>query len=103
MPRWVIKITGLTQFLNKHCGTNRTPSGLLNDLAGKIAELDQYAQEYISDLPSRAEIVSSVSQYVSGLSTNTDKRIRAAADYYLRAMDRIKVKGDAWLTKEQGR
>lgn len=76
---------------------------MLNDLAGKIAELDQYAQDFISDLPSRSEIVNAASQYISGLGTNTDKKVRTAADYYIKAMERVKVKGDAWVAKEQAR
>lgn len=41
--------------------------------------------------------------YVTAQSADVDTRVRTAASYYVKAMERIKAKGDAWLTKEQGR
>lgn len=90
-------------FLNEHCGTHRTTSGLLDNLAGKIQELDVLASQYWSELPSREEIYNNAKAYITQQSTDTDVRIRSAADYYVKAMERIKAKGDSWLAKEQAR
>ncbi|TXT11633.1 uncharacterized protein COLE_02043 [Cutaneotrichosporon oleaginosum] len=90
-------------FLNENCGTNRTPSGLLNDIAGKIHDLDVLAQKYWSELPSREEVYNNAKAYVTQQSAGLDTRARTAAAYYVKAMERIKAKGDAWLTKEQAR
>ncbi|BEI96880.1 hypothetical protein CcaverHIS631_0204690 [Cutaneotrichosporon cavernicola] len=90
-------------FLNEQCGTYRTPSGLLNDLAGKIKELDVLAQSYWAELPSREEIYDNAKAYVTAQSADVDGHIRTAAAYYVKAMERIKAKGDAWIAKEHAR
>lgn len=41
--------------------------------------------------------------YVTAQSTDVDARLSTAAAYYVKAMERIKAKGDAWLAKEQTR
>ncbi|GMK57259.1 hypothetical protein CspeluHIS016_0400930 [Cutaneotrichosporon spelunceum] len=90
-------------YLNAQCGTQRTSSGLLNDAAGKIKELDELAQKYWAELPSREEIYEKAKEYVSTHSAEVDERLRTAGAYYVRAMERIKAKGDAWVAKEQAR
>lgn len=85
------------------CGTHRTASGLLDNLAGKIKHLDELAYKYYSELPSREEIYNNARAYITAQSIDTDKKVRSAADYYIKAMERIKAKGDAWVEKEQTR
>lgn len=88
-----------TVFLNEQCGTHRTASGLLDDAAGRVAMLDALARKYVSDLPSRADIAAKTKEAIADVAKDT----RAAADYYVKAMERIAAKGDAWLKKESTR
>lgn len=101
-------------FLNEHCGTQRAATGLLNDVAGTVGELNDLASAYIASIPSREEVyekakayvtnlTSSASEAASGASDEASKKARVAAEYYVRAMERIKAKGDAWLEKERNR
>lgn len=95
-----------TDFLNEHCGTQRAPGGILNDIAGRIASLDALASEFIADIPSRDDVLANAKDLVSGLKADgqaAGAKAAATADYYLKAMERIKTKGDAWLAKETGR
>lgn len=97
-------------FLNEHCGTQRSATGLLNDVAGTVAELNELASEYIASIPSRDDVYAKAKQYLSTLTgdaseaaDDASKKAHTAAAYYLRAMERIKAKGEAWLDKEKNR
>lgn len=92
-----------TDFLNEHCGTFRAPSGLYNEFAGKISELDNLAHEFMDDIPTRAEIVKRTKEAVTEFVSTADNKAKVAAEYYHKAMERIVEKGDAWLEKEKTR
>jgi len=42
-------------------------------------------------------------EYVASIGNSTDKKVSASASYYLKAMERVMEKGEAWVTKEQAR
>jgi protein disulfide-isomerase A6 len=91
------------QFLNEHCGTHRTAGGLLTDQAGRVLDLDTLASNFFSaDIPSRSEVLAKAKEYVSSLGA-TDTKANTSASYYIRAMERVMEKGEAWVTKEQAR
>jgi len=91
------------EFLNKHCGTHRSAGGLLTDTAGKVLSLDTLAANFFTaDLPSRAQVIEQAKEYVASIG-NADKKVNASATYYLKAMERVMEKGEAWVTKEQAR
>lgn len=87
------------QFLNEHCGTHRSSSGLLNDLAGKVAPLDSLASEFFTAKTDREAIIARAQEALSSVNETS----RAQASYYVKAMERVVEKGEAWLVKEQGR
>jgi protein disulfide-isomerase A6 len=90
----------MAQFLNEHCGTFRTPFGLLSEKAGKVLTLDHLAHNFFTaDIPSRPEIVQSARLALRDVTGHAN----ASASYYVKAMERIVEKGEAWLTKEQAR
>ena len=91
-----------TEFLNEHCGTHRSASGLLNDLAGKVAPLDEIAAEFFTAKTGREAIVARAQEALAGLA-DLDEKARSQAGYYVKAMERVVEKGEAWLVKEQGR
>lgn len=95
------------QFLNQHCGTHRSAGGLLTDQAGKVLTLDTLASSFFSaDLPSRSEVLTQAKEYVSSLGSGVeaaDAKVNASASYYLKAMERVMEKGEAWVSKEQAR
>lgn len=83
------------QFLNEQCGTHRSSTGLLNDLAGKVAPLDTLASEFFMNKSDRDAIIQRARDALSSE--------QAQAGYYVKAMERIVEKGEAWLVKEQAR
>ncbi|GFZ44141.1 protein disulfide-isomerase [Saitozyma sp. JCM 24511] len=91
------------EFLNEHCGTHRSASGLLTETAGKVLPLDKLASNFFTaSLPERPAILDEAKKYLASLS-GVEKKVKDSAAYYVRAMERIVEKGEAWLTKEQAR
>ncbi|CAD6574135.1 MAG: hypothetical protein TREMPRED_001018 [Tremellales sp. Tagirdzhanova-0007] len=91
------------EFLNEHCGTHRTATGLLSATAGKVLTLDTLAQNFFSaGLPDRPAFLEKAREALSSL-TGIDAKTNATADYYVKAMERMMDKGESWLTKEQAR
>jgi protein disulfide-isomerase A6 len=75
----------------------------LTDTAGKVLTLDTLASNFFSaDLPSRSQVIEQAKEYVSSIAA-TDKKVNASASYYLKAMERVMEKGEAWVSKEQAR
>ncbi|KAL7421534.1 hypothetical protein Q5752_003303 [Cryptotrichosporon argae] len=84
-------------FLNEHCGTQRTATGLLTEAAGRVLPLDALAAEFASLTSDKTSILSQAREVLTTLTNST------GADYYVRAMERIAEKGEGWLAKEQAR
>ena len=75
----------------------------MTEQAGKVLTLDTLASNFFSaDLPSRSEVLDQAKEYLTSL-TPTDTKVNTSAAYYVKAMERVLEKGEAWLTKEQAR
>ncbi|KAK8864226.1 protein disulfide-isomerase domain [Kwoniella newhampshirensis] len=89
------------EYLNEHCGTHRTATGLLSETAGKVLTLDTLASTFFSaKLPERPDILTKAREYIGTL---TDKKANVSAEYYVKAMERVLEKGEGWVVKEQAR
>lgn len=92
------------QFLNQHCGTHRTATGSLSERAGRVLPLDKLAYNFFtSAIPERPTFIKQAQEYLATLGSTADNKTSTAAEYYLKAMQRIVDKGESWLTKEQAR
>ena len=92
------------QFLNKMCGTHRTATGSLSEQAGRVLPLDKLAYSFFSSaIPERPAFLQQAQDYLSQLTASGNNETSTAAEYYLKAMNRIADKGESWLTKEQAR
>ncbi|CAG8489497.1 13199_t:CDS:10 [Ambispora gerdemannii] len=80
-------------FLNEHCGTERVVGGGLSDKAGKIPELDEYAQKFII---ASKESIGSVIEEARKIAAKLDTRF---SKYYIKVMEKIREKQD-YVTKE---
>ncbi|WWD02779.1 protein disulfide-isomerase domain [Kwoniella europaea PYCC6329] len=90
-------------FLNEHCGTHRSITGLLSETAGKVLTLDTLASNFFTaSLPERPDVLGKAREYLATL-TGADKKTNISAEYYVKAMERVIEKGEGWLTKEQAR
>ncbi|WVQ67880.1 protein disulfide-isomerase domain [Kwoniella botswanensis] len=90
-------------FLNEHCGTHRSITGLLSETAGKVLTLDTLASNFFTaSLPERPDVLGKAREYLATL-TGADKKTNTSAEYYVKAMERVIEKGEGWLTKEQAR
>ena len=99
----MIALIAFLKFLNEHCGTHRTGTGLLSATAGKVLTLDTLAQNFFSaGLPERPAVLEKARQALSSLS-GVDAKTNETAEYYVKAMERMLDKGETWLTKEQAR
>ncbi|WWD17476.1 protein disulfide-isomerase domain [Kwoniella shandongensis] len=89
------------EYLNEHCGTHRTVTGLLSETAGKVLTLDTLASSFFSaKLLERPDILNKAREYIGTL---TDKKANVSAEYYVKAMERVLEKGEGWVVKEQAR
>ncbi|WWC70388.1 protein disulfide-isomerase domain [Kwoniella pini CBS 10737] len=90
-------------FLNEHCGTHRSITGLLSETAGKVLTLDTLASNFFTaSLPERPDVLGRAREYLATL-TGSDAKTNTSAQYYVKAMERVLEKGEGWLTKEQTR
>ncbi|WWC61684.1 protein disulfide-isomerase domain [Kwoniella dejecticola CBS 10117] len=90
-------------FLNEHCGTHRSITGLLSETAGKVITLDTLASNFFTaSLPERPDVLGKAREYLATL-TGSDAKTNTSAQYYVKAMERVIEKGEGWLTKEQAR
>ncbi|KAJ9092111.1 hypothetical protein QFC21_006977 [Naganishia friedmannii] len=109
---------GFVTFLNEHCGTHRSPSGTLLATAGRALALDKLSAEFFSSpAADRPAVLSRARAYVANLTSHTAKQatgghpnvpgtasaLTAAAEYYIKAMERVLDKGESWLGKETAR
>jgi len=86
------------QFVNENAGTFRTLGGLLNEKAGRIAELDQLVRGYMDkDAAARADIESKAKGLVDNHASTADWDM---GSYYLKAMQKMQDLGDEHATKE---
>ncbi|KAI9003553.1 disulfide isomerase-like 2-1-like protein [Gaertneriomyces semiglobifer] len=84
-------------FLNEHCGTQRTVGGSLSAKAGRIEALDKLAVKLISATQeARAEIIDRAKESLKGLNSKF-------ADYYVKVMEKIAAGKDTFVGTEIAR
>jgi protein disulfide-isomerase A6 len=81
-----MSLNGFVQSVNRRCGLDRRIDGLLGESAGRIAEADEIAKEFV-DADNKDELVEAM------------KKIDAAG-FYVKIMDRIKGKGVEQVKKD---
>jgi protein disulfide-isomerase A6 len=85
-----------TTFLNEQCGTHRAVGGGLNDLAGRLPELDALAQRFFSTSGDARGAV-----YAEAVALA--ETLGAGAKHYLRVMEKVVNGSDSYLVKETKR
>ncbi|KAI8071633.1 thioredoxin-like protein [Gongronella butleri] len=89
---------GFLEFLNEKCGTHRVVGGTLNTLAGRIAELDKAATEFIKgDDTKRQQVFAAANESVAAQGNSK------YAKYYVKLMEKILEQGNAFIAKESAR
>jgi protein disulfide-isomerase A6 len=83
-------------YLNEKCGTFRSSAGGLNELAGRHPDFDALAAKFFAaESGARAEIYKEA--------TTLAKTAGAAANHYIKVMEKVANNTDAYLTKEKTR
>ncbi|RPD60361.1 protein disulfide isomerase [Lentinus tigrinus ALCF2SS1-7] len=84
------------EFLNEKCGTHRTAGGLLNDMAGRLEQLDALAAKFYEESASaRQALLKEAGDLASTLG--------AGAKHYLRVMEKVVNGSEDYLEKESTR
>lgn len=86
----------LVAFLNEYCGTFRVAGGGLTEKAGKIESMDALAAKFTASKGGRDSII----KEATDLAKANDSKY---AIYYVKVMEKIVQKGDAYATKEYAR
>lgn len=94
------------QWINQKCGLYRVSGGALSDLAGRLPSLDSLASRFYSSEADtdRSKIVEDARAFLAQakVSTNSSAEKNAAADYYIRIMDKL-VEDKTYVEKETAR
>ncbi|KAI0760753.1 protein disulfide isomerase [Fomes fomentarius] len=84
------------EFLNEKCGTHRATGGLLDDKAGRLAQLDALAEKFYNEsAAARQTILKEASDLAATLG--------AGAKHYLRVMEKVVTGSEEYLEKESKR
>ena len=87
---------GFIEFLNEKCGTQRAPGGLLNEKAGRLAELDALAEKFFE---SAADARQALLKEAKDLAAT----LGAGAKHYLRVMEKVASGSEEYIEKESKR
>jgi len=85
-----------TWFLNKHCGTQRSDKGGLNEEAGRITHFDELAAEFFAATGAARQTIYEKAKTLVDEANTTSK-------HYLRVMDKLVNGAEEYLQKEKGR
>ncbi|KAI8335744.1 thioredoxin-like protein [Chlamydoabsidia padenii] len=90
---------GFLEFLNQHCNTRRVVGGGLDAVAGRIAQLDQLALNFVKATGAEAkkEIHIKATEAAAALENSR------YAKYYAKLMEKVVDGGDAFIEKEKAR
>ncbi|KAJ3547460.1 hypothetical protein NMY22_g1645 [Coprinellus aureogranulatus] len=86
----------LVEFLNKKCGTHRAVGGGLNAEAGRVADLDAIAKQFIAAAKDTRETLLKDAVALAGQAGD-------AAKHYIRAMEKVAGGAEAYIEKESKR
>ncbi|KDQ59241.1 hypothetical protein JAAARDRAFT_33964 [Jaapia argillacea MUCL 33604] len=84
------------QYLNKKCGTQRSVGGSLNDLAGRLSELDTLASKFFVATGEARDAVYKEAKQLASDAGETSK-------HYIRYMEKVVGGTEAYLEKEANR
>ena len=84
------------EFLNQHCGTHRTPGGLLDETVGRHPEFDSMASRFLSATGSARDKLYSDAELLAGAFGSKYK-------YYLRVMQKVINGTEEYIEKESNR
>lgn len=84
-------------YLNEKCGTHRAAGGLLNEKAGRLAELDALAVKFVEEsaVGARQSLLKEAGDLAATLG--------AGAKHYLRVMEKVVNGSEDYLEKETTR
>lgn len=83
--------------------TYRTPGGTLTEFAGRLPSMDNLASRfYTSPAPDRASVIDEARAFAESMRSNATATQQAAADYYLKVMDKTVASAD-YLERESTR
>ncbi|KAI0728533.1 protein disulfide isomerase [Fomitopsis betulina] len=81
------------EFLNEHCGTQRTVGGGLTELAGRLPDFDKLASQFFAATgAARAEIYKDA--------TTLAETVGPAAKHYVRVMEKVVNGSEEYVEKE---
>jgi len=87
-------------YINKAAGTDVLPSGQVLPQAGVVESLRDGVSTFLAAAATERDTLKvAFEERLASL----DARARKHGQYYLKVMDRVKAKGDAWLTTEKAR
>ena len=90
----------IVEYLNTQCGTFRTTDGSLTSAAGRVAELDELAAQFLeADDATRASLIDAA----KALFESYDGAFPKAAKFYSQAMTKIVARGDDYVETEPAR
>ncbi|KAI0754039.1 protein disulfide isomerase [Daedaleopsis nitida] len=87
---------GFIEFLNEKCGSQRAVGGLLDDKAGRLAELDELATKFFEE-------TAAARQTLFKEASNLAATLGAGAKHYLRVMEKVVNGSEDYLEKESNR
>jgi protein disulfide-isomerase A6 len=87
-------LSALVAAVNERAGTKRTPEGLFASEVGRISNLDELAEYFISKKGERADYVKKAEKAAAGTTTGS---------WYVKFMQAILKNGDEWVSKEEAR
>lgn len=91
---------GFINFLNEKCGTHRISGGNLDDDAGRISAFDDLARKFMLEKESREETMKAAK---ASADAETDPTYKWSAEYYVKAMGKVIIKGDDYPPTEMAR
>ncbi|KAH9923470.1 protein disulfide isomerase [Epithele typhae] len=84
------------EYLNEMCGTHRSVGGLLNDKAGRVAELDALARKFFAEAADARQAIFKEAGELAAA-------IGSGAKQYLRVMEKVVNGSEEYLEKETNR
>ncbi|KAL7747687.1 hypothetical protein RI367_006976 [Sorochytrium milnesiophthora] len=99
------------QFINEKTGTQRSAGGSLSDLAGTVESLREFAQDFLKSKEKRSEIMKQAQEAITKASDTAQSLLPNTSSYhpsktakhYIKTMEKIAEKGDAYVEKEIAR
>eukprot|EP00761_Pharyngomonas_kirbyi_P011696 gb/GECH01011722.1/.p1 GENE.gb/GECH01011722.1/~~gb/GECH01011722.1/.p1 ORF type:complete len:363 (+),score=95.13 gb/GECH01011722.1/:1-1089(+) len=91
-------LSSMVEYLNDKAQTFRTEDGKLNDNAGRLEKLDEFAKEFLSSA-SKDEVLKKAKEAVEQVEESAQKN----AEYYVRVMKKAIDKGESYVKKEKDR